>query len=32
VGAVGIENTFVVTAQGGEKLTAAMPDEILRAG
>ncbi len=32
VGAVGIENTFVVTAQGGEKLTAALPDEILRAG
>lgn len=31
VGAVGIENTFVVTAQGGEKLTAAVPDEILRA-
>ncbi|HSN15436.1 MAG TPA: Xaa-Pro peptidase family protein, partial [Anaeromyxobacteraceae bacterium] len=30
-GAVGIENTFVVTEAGGEKLTAAVPDEILRA-
>jgi Xaa-Pro aminopeptidase len=30
-GAVGIENTFVVTAQGGEKLTAALPDELLQA-
>ncbi len=29
-GAVGIENTFVVTATGGEKLTAAMPDEVVR--
>ncbi len=32
VGAVGIENTFVVGAQGGEKLTAALPDEILHGG
>jgi Xaa-Pro aminopeptidase len=31
VGAVGIENTYVVTDRGGEKLTAAVPDEILRA-
>jgi len=31
VGAVGIENTFVVAEGGGEKLTAAVPDEILRA-
>jgi Xaa-Pro aminopeptidase len=31
-GAVGIENTFVVTERGGEKLTAALPDEVLRAG
>jgi Xaa-Pro aminopeptidase len=31
LGAVGIENTFVVTEQGGEKLTAGVPDEILRA-
>ncbi len=31
-GAVGIENSFVVTAAGGEKLTGAVPDEILRAG
>ena len=31
VGAVGIENTFVVTVQGGEKLTAALPDDLLRA-
>jgi Xaa-Pro dipeptidase len=31
-GAVGIENTFVVTDQGGEKLTGAVPDQILRAG
>jgi Xaa-Pro aminopeptidase len=30
-GAVGIENTFVVTARGGEKLTAGLPDELLRA-
>jgi Xaa-Pro aminopeptidase len=29
-GAVGIENTFVVTAAGGEKLTAALGDELLR--
>jgi Xaa-Pro dipeptidase len=29
-GAVGIENTFVVTAKGGEKLTAALGDELLR--
>jgi Xaa-Pro aminopeptidase len=29
-GAVGIENTYVVTAAGGEKLTAALPDELLR--
>jgi Xaa-Pro dipeptidase len=31
-GAVGIENTFAVTPDGGEKLTAGVPDEILRAG
>jgi Xaa-Pro aminopeptidase len=31
VGGVGIENTFLVTERGGEKLTAALPDEILRA-
>src|SRR6266511_631147 len=31
VGAVGIENTFVVTAQGGEKLTQAVPDAVLTA-
>jgi Xaa-Pro aminopeptidase len=31
VGAVGIENTFAVGERGGEKLTAALPDEILRA-
>jgi Xaa-Pro aminopeptidase len=31
IGAVGIENSFIVTASGGEKLTAAVPDEILRA-
>jgi Xaa-Pro aminopeptidase len=31
-GAVGIENTFAVTDEGGEKLTAGAPDEILRAG
>lgn len=31
-GAVGIENTFVVTAGGGEKLTSGVPDELLRAG
>jgi Xaa-Pro aminopeptidase len=30
-GAVGIENTFVVTPTGGEKLTSGVPDEILRA-
>ncbi len=30
-GAVGIENTFLVTAAGGEKLTAAVPDDLLRA-
>ena len=30
LGAVGIENTFVVTPAGGEKLTAALPDELLR--
>ncbi len=30
-GAVGIENTFVVTEDGGEKLTAAVPDRILGA-
>jgi Xaa-Pro dipeptidase len=32
IGAVGIENTFVVGDDGGEKLTAAVPDRILRAG
>jgi Xaa-Pro aminopeptidase len=32
LGAVGIENTFVVGEAGGEKLTAAVPDEILAAG
>jgi Xaa-Pro aminopeptidase len=32
VGAVGIENTFVVGEGGGEKLTRAVPDEILRVG
>jgi Xaa-Pro aminopeptidase len=32
VGAVGIENTFLATEAGGEKLTDAAPDEILRAG
>jgi Xaa-Pro aminopeptidase len=31
VGAVGIENTFAVGERGGEKLTAALPDEVLRA-
>jgi Xaa-Pro dipeptidase len=31
VGGVGIENTFAVTESGGEKLTAAVPDEILSA-
>jgi Xaa-Pro dipeptidase len=31
IGAIGIENTFVVTDAGGEKLTAGVPDEILRA-
>ncbi len=30
-GAVGIENTFVVTPQGGEKLTSALSDDLLRA-
>ncbi len=30
LGAVGIENTFVVGDGGGEKLTAAVPDQILR--
>jgi Xaa-Pro aminopeptidase len=30
-GAVGIENTFVVTAKGGEKLTSGIPDDLLRA-
>jgi len=30
-GAVGIENTFVVTASGGEKLTSGIADELLRA-
>jgi Xaa-Pro aminopeptidase len=30
VGAVGIENTYAVTARGGEKLTSDVPDEILR--
>src|SRR6185369_9875851 len=29
-GAVGIENTFLVTAQGGEKLTSYVADEVLR--
>lgn len=29
-GAVGIENTFVVTASGGEKLTSAIADDLLR--
>jgi len=29
-GAVGIENTFVVTASGGEKLTASVADDLLR--
>jgi Xaa-Pro aminopeptidase len=32
VGAVGIENTFVVTDRGGDKLTGSLPDEVLRAG
>jgi len=31
VGAVGIENTFLVTDAGGEKLTSAAPDEVLHA-
>jgi Xaa-Pro dipeptidase len=31
VGAVGIENTFAVTDRGGEKLTATLGDELLRA-
>jgi Xaa-Pro dipeptidase len=31
VGAVGIENTYVVGEAGAEKLTAAVPDELLRA-
>jgi Xaa-Pro aminopeptidase len=30
-GAVGIENTFVVTAKGGEKLTSGIADDLLRA-
>jgi Xaa-Pro dipeptidase len=30
-GAVGIENTYAVTDDGGEKLTGGAPDEILRA-
>jgi Xaa-Pro aminopeptidase len=30
-GAVGIENTYVVTARGGEKLTSGVSDELLRA-
>jgi Xaa-Pro aminopeptidase len=30
-GAVGIENTFVVTAGGGERLTSGLSDELLRA-
>lgn len=30
LGAVGIENTFLVTEQGGEKLTADVPDELFR--
>lgn len=30
-GAVGIENTFAVTASGGEKLTGGVADELLRA-
>ena len=30
-GAVGIENTYLVTDAGGEKLTAAMPDDLVRA-
>ncbi|HET7824670.1 MAG TPA: M24 family metallopeptidase, partial [Anaeromyxobacter sp.] len=30
-GAVGIENTFAVTDDGGDELTAGAPDEILRA-
>jgi Xaa-Pro dipeptidase len=29
VGAVGIENTFVVREGGGEKLTSALPDDVL---
>jgi Xaa-Pro aminopeptidase len=29
-GAVGIENTWVVTERGGEKLTAMLPDRLLR--
>ena len=32
IGAVGIENTFVVGEAGGEKLTAGVPDRILVAG
>lgn len=31
-GAVGIENSWVVTAAGGEKLTSGVPDELLVAG
>ncbi len=30
-GAVGIENTYVVTERGGEKLTASLADDLLRA-
>jgi Xaa-Pro dipeptidase len=30
IGAVGIENTYVVTDRGGDKLTSEVPDEILR--
>jgi Xaa-Pro aminopeptidase len=29
-GAVGIENTFLVTAQGGEKLTSGLADDLIR--
>lgn len=32
IGAAGLENTFLVTERGGEKLTAGVPDEILRPG
>jgi Xaa-Pro aminopeptidase len=30
LGAVGIENTWAVTAQGGDKLTASLPDDLIR--